>query len=391
MNKKYLAALAIPASAFLLTMNPNIVHGAKTDMCDISNHNGDMTYTNFHDMMLYYGVKAITCKISEGTYYQDPTASVDIANAQKAGLYINGYYFCRYTNVQSAINEATFACRTAKADGLPVTAVLCADIESSQQRNLSISENNQCINAMKKVVQSFGYRFDVYAPASFGDVHVPWSQIHWIADYVRNLNQNLFNHGNAWQFRSDQHFYGSYGNFDVSQLYNNYYTGGQNKNAVISENKTANVKVNTGKQNDQMNNNHNEPNNSNLTEDYAQHGIFTCGYNLNVRTYPSTIAPIVATYQPGDQIIYNHVYINNGLVWCRYIGASGYYRYVCMGVLGGQSYGRRTTMIANTYTVKPGDTLYKIASRYGVSTNYIARRNGLNNINLIYAGQTLMI
>ena len=138
---------------------------------------------------------------------------------------------------------------------------------------------------------------------------------------------------------------------------------------------------------------HNAPttNNSNLTEDYAQHGIFTCGYNLNVRTYPSTTAPIVATYQPGDQIIYNHVYINNGLVWCRYIGASGYYRYVCMGVLGGQSYGQRTTMIANTYTVKPGDTLYKIASRYGVSTNYIARRNGLNNINLIYAGQTLMI
>lgn len=43
------------------------------------------------------------------------------------------------------------------------------------------------------------------------------------------------------------------------------------------------------------------------------------------------------------------------------------------------------------YTVKSGDTLLAIASRYGVSYQVLASLNGLTNPNLIYAGQTLKI
>ncbi|MCZ7570833.1 MAG: LysM peptidoglycan-binding domain-containing protein [Ardenticatenaceae bacterium] len=43
-----------------------------------------------------------------------------------------------------------------------------------------------------------------------------------------------------------------------------------------------------------------------------------------------------------------------------------------------------------TYTVKPGDTLYSIASRYGTTVEAIMRANGLPNAT-IYAGQTLLI
>ena len=43
------------------------------------------------------------------------------------------------------------------------------------------------------------------------------------------------------------------------------------------------------------------------------------------------------------------------------------------------------------YTVRAGDSLSAIASRYGTSYQSIAALNGLNNPNLIYAGQTLKI
>lgn len=43
------------------------------------------------------------------------------------------------------------------------------------------------------------------------------------------------------------------------------------------------------------------------------------------------------------------------------------------------------------YTVKSGDTLLAIASRYGVSYQSIAALNRLSNVNLIYTGQTLKI
>jgi LysM repeat protein len=44
-----------------------------------------------------------------------------------------------------------------------------------------------------------------------------------------------------------------------------------------------------------------------------------------------------------------------------------------------------------TYVVQPGDTLAKIAARYGTSWYDIATVNNISNPNLIYAGQVLVI
>ena len=43
------------------------------------------------------------------------------------------------------------------------------------------------------------------------------------------------------------------------------------------------------------------------------------------------------------------------------------------------------------YIVQPGDTLNKIAQRYGVSVWALAETNGITNLNKIYAGQKLRI
>ena len=44
-----------------------------------------------------------------------------------------------------------------------------------------------------------------------------------------------------------------------------------------------------------------------------------------------------------------------------------------------------------TYTVKYGDTLSKIAQKYGTTVNNIANLNNIKNVNLIYIGQKLKI
>ena len=43
------------------------------------------------------------------------------------------------------------------------------------------------------------------------------------------------------------------------------------------------------------------------------------------------------------------------------------------------------------YTVKRGDTLGRIAQRYGTTVQQIAQLNGIQNVNLIYPGQVLRI
>lgn len=61
-------------------------------------------------------------------------------------------------------------------------------------------------------------------------------------------------------------------------------------------------------------------------KDEKWHGITqaTC----NVRSYPSTSAPIVAQYGPQQTINYDSVYEGDGYRWISYIGYSGKRRYV---------------------------------------------------------------
>lgn len=63
---------------------------------------------------------------------------------------------------------------------------------------------------------------------------------------------------------------------------------------------------------------------------------------------------------------------------------------------GGSVSNKATALIANTgstntYTIKSGDTLSGIASRYGMSTSALASLNGISNANLIYPGQVLKV
>ncbi|MFC4682212.1 LysM peptidoglycan-binding domain-containing protein [Exiguobacterium aestuarii] len=51
----------------------------------------------------------------------------------------------------------------------------------------------------------------------------------------------------------------------------------------------------------------------------------------------------------------------------------------------------QNTSTNKTYTVKSGDTLYSIARTYGVTVSALAAANNITNYNLIYVGQVLII
>lgn len=54
-------------------------------------------------------------------------------------------------------------------------------------------------------------------------------------------------------------------------------------------------------------------------------------------------------------------------------------------------FGALPALAAQSYTIQPGDTLYRIAANYGVSVDAIAAQNNIANVNLIYVGETLTI
>ena len=384
MKKKLIGAVAMAALFCTLSTAPN-VEAARTDMVDVSNHNDYMTVGNFTAMRDQYGVKSVVTKISEGTYYHDYTAKNNISTAQQSGLYINGYHFARWSSVSGARAEANYAVAMAKADGLPINAVLVADVEGEQQQRTPLNINNLAVMEFKRIVEAAGYRYDIYTGQGWRDtvVSVP-KGTGWIAHYTLDTSWDRYTDHHAWQWTSTMKFNGSYGNFDASQLYDDFYTGGQNKNAVISNSNTADV--------DNQKEATSQPQTSSKDEDYAQIGMFTANTILNVRAAPSTSAKIVASYAPSEKLTYDHVYIKGGYVWARYMSYSGSYHYVAMGVMGGSEYGTRksyTASQARYYTVRSGDNLSVIASRLGTTVGHLQSLNGIRNANLIYPGQNL--
>jgi GH25 family lysozyme M1 (1,4-beta-N-acetylmuramidase) len=390
---KLVTHLAVAAAAvFLLApvaLAPNkSAEAARMDMVDTSNHNGAMTVQNWTGFR-NDGVKAMVTKISEGTYFQDATAKVDIATAQQAGLYVNGYHFARYQTPAQAVAEAKFAAQTAESDGLPVGAVLVADVEAQEQTYVNSATNAMNNSLFEQTVETYGFRSDVYSMSSWADYRMPSYQIGWIASYPYSpLDKHWFQDKHAWQFSSKGQFSYAYGNFDLSELHDNYYTADQKPTnqtttqPIISNNKEtqkpapAVTKPATPAKS--------------TSEDYAQTGVFTTDTALNVRSGAGTNYSVVANYDAGESVLYDHVYIRNGLVWAHYTSYSGYDRYVCMGVLGGASYGsRQTVSVVRRYTVRSGDTLGSIANRLGTTVASLAAKNGIGNTNLIYMGQTL--
>ena len=50
-----------------------------------------------------------------------------------------------------------------------------------------------------------------------------------------------------------------------------------------------------------------------------------------------------------------------------------------------------TSEVAQTYTVRSGDTLSEIAVRFGVSVSDLVSWNNISNPNLIYLGEVLQV
>jgi GH25 family lysozyme M1 (1,4-beta-N-acetylmuramidase) len=235
--------------AFLVVIGiGGTAHAARTDMLDVSDYNNNshaLTTQQFVNLRNNYGIKAVTVKISEGQTWNASTARANISDASQAGLYTNGYHFSRYNSVATAQAEARHAVQQAQVDGLGIGAVIVTDAESSAQSGVSKATNDQANQAFTQVVQQAGYRCDIYTMGSWVNTKMIISDgTGWIAYYPYHVTTDRYTSNHAWQFSSTMTFAGLSGRYDVSQLYDNYYTANTDKNAVISNDDTTHVTTN---------------------------------------------------------------------------------------------------------------------------------------------------
>ncbi|MHA3850115.1 GH25 family lysozyme [Lactiplantibacillus plantarum] len=386
MNKHKLKALILTVGAiFMAFLMINVTsQAARMDMVDVSNNNGYMSTAEYTSMRNEFGVKALTVKISEGTTFKDGYAASNIANCQAAGLYVNGYHFAHYKTKAQAIAEADFAGKTAKAAGLPVGAVLATDVEAEEQNNQSKATNDRNNAAFMKEIEKFGYRADIYTSGSWANNKMTIKgKTGWIAGYpFVPAGKKWYTNNNAWQWSGSAHFRISYGGFDVSQLYTDYYTAGQ-KSTVKPTNKGA-VKAN------------NQKANKNASKPYTaakwvkETKTYTLKTAVKLRIGASTSSSVITILSAGSTVKTNQAIIQGGYRWVRQPRFNGY-GYLATGPANNTLEYVKSGATHTYYTVKSGDSWWAIAQRNGLNMTTLASQNGKTIYTTIYPGQRLVV
>lgn len=371
--------LAFSIAPNVFAQQPNV------DFIDVSKWQGaDGLPLSFYQTIKAADVQGVVVKVSEGEYYVDPAASVNIANAKQAGMVVNAYHYARYTSIASARAEAIWMDKKLQLVGFDKNkdGYVVVDVEDNSLSN-NPNTLTEYTNAFIEQMYELGYlKVDIYSGSYFYNSRlVPDNLLDsqpWLAAYPANPQKGQptakFSNGQgAWQWASDYRFIGmeGFGNIDVSEDYAGKYTGrysGPVKNSTP---------VGVVKQIGSLS----------LVDYMKSKGMdasFAARANLaqqyGIENYAGTSAQnlaMLSKLQSGVQPA--KVNIDNSPLTTNVPAPTPVQRV--------QPFAPKTS----TYTVQSGDSLSKIASRYGTTVSALSSINGIKNPNFIRVGQVLKL
>lgn len=150
--------LLSPVSAHAKPMDINNRGQLRTDFVDVSSHQGLLSVADYQAMK-NEGLRGVSVKLTEGTTYVNPYASIQIANAKTAELTVSVYHYSWLTSPAQAIAEANFFANTAEALGLSKETLMVNDAEEPQViPKLSYEQNTQNNATFENQLKARGYK-----------------------------------------------------------------------------------------------------------------------------------------------------------------------------------------------------------------------------------------
>ena len=231
------------------------------DAVDVSSYQSKLTLTHYK-VMKNSGVKTIIVKVSEGTYYKNPYAKTQIANAKAAGLKVAVYHYATFGNSSAGASEGRYLASAMKSLGLAKNTLVFADMEDSTTMKSQVKNG---LNSFWSALNSNGYtNHGVYVYQSYPYRDAVISTVGkartWLAQYPYSPTRGGYyetqwkNQGyGAWQFSSTAHVYGYWnlGNLDLSTDFNGLLTNGSSTtttNGWVGNKYYKNGKAVTGQQ-----------------------------------------------------------------------------------------------------------------------------------------------
>jgi LysM repeat protein len=357
----------------------------RTDVVDISHFNNSQgeSYAFFVNLK-NAGVKGIVCKLSEGTYFTDGSASVNIANSKAAGLQTSIYHFARFKSVSGAINEANWVDARAQLVGFNKSSdgFVILDIEDTSLTTDKSALTNY-VNAFTDQLERLGYnKIAIYSGSYYYNNRLIPNQLHikknWLASYPSNAQSgqptaSSPNGVDSWQWTSSYVFNGmsSFGRFDVTEDYSGFLSGSTNISSTPIQ-----ISISTGNISlvDYMKSKSMDATFTNRSNLALQYGI--PGYTGSAAQNLALLAKLESGVQPSS--------VNSTNSKINYVQPAA--RPDNSNVVSASK-----SSNTGTYTVKSGDSLSKIAHMFNTSVSTLAQLNNIKNVNFVRVGQVLKI
>lgn len=323
----------------------------KYEGIDVSDWQGYIDYSQVKNS----GIEVVYIKSSQGNTIKDPYFEINYENAKANNLKVGFYHFLTATTVEEAEQQATFFASV--ISGKQADCKLAMDYE--QFDGIDTQLINQIAMAfMQKVEELTKKQVIIYSD---------------LYNSENTFNSELSSQGELWLA-----YYGDYKNLENVNSSWSTFIGVQYTDQGNVAGINGNVDRDLFTEEIFLDDSSEIPNIENPNDNYNTETIY---YTVKRGDTLSRIASLYGTtVQEIAQI--------NGIQNVKLI----YPGQVLKITTNSSNHGSETNSTGKTYyTIKRGDTLWGISRRYGVSVQNIISWNNIQNPNLIYPGQKLIL
>ena len=332
---------------------------------DVSGYQGNINYSEVKQA----GIEIVYMKSSEGSNYVDSHFERNYTEAKTNGLKVGVYHFLTARSIAQAETQAQFF--VSLISGKSIDCKLAMDFESFG--NLNKQQINEIAVAFINKVEELSKKEVVVYSNAYDATYIFEGEVTknplWVAQYGVNEPQNNGNWSSwvGWQYADDGEVNGINARVDMNKF----------TKEIFLEDTSEIPDVENPNEGENNNGNGSSGNNGEDNENGNNgNGGNVAGTKTIIIKWGDTLSEIALDY---NTTVRRLVELNNienpNLI---YAGES-----LIVPITNSN--------IGNVYIVKRGDTLSQIALNFNTTVNAIATLNGITNVNLIYAGQRLLI
>ena len=344
---------------------------------DVSEFQGNIDWTKVKNDGVEFAILKLGNIYDTDANYKDSKFDTNYKNARANGIKVGAYIY-NYCNTEDNLKKG-LDWAFEKLAGKELDLPLYLDMEDKTIAVETVdSLTNQC-NEFAKIVKEKGYKAGVYAnlnwlknelnPSKFNkDISV------WVAQYYKECQYER--KYDIWQYTSSGKVSGISGNCDMNYLYNEDIM--EETSTTVEDKKSIDELANEVIDGKWGNGTDRKTNLEKAGYDYdaVQNRVNEI---LKEKDNKKSVTEVAKDVIAGDY--------GNGEDRKKKLESEGY-DYATVQSKVNQLLGANVT---KTYTVKSGDTLSEIAKKYNTTVQKLVKDNNINNDNLIYVGQKIVI